>query len=180
MDLRTERLLLRPFTPGDLDALYGWRSDPEVTRFLLSGPTDREGAQEMLDQRLRQATLPTAEGQGICFAVQLHAGGTVVGEVNLDLTSEENSCGEIGYVIAKEHSGKGYASEAAAALLALGFRNMKLHRIIARSYAQHAASHRVMERIGMRKEAHFVEDEFLKGEWTSQAVHAILAREWHG
>jgi RimJ/RimL family protein N-acetyltransferase len=63
-------------------------------------------------------------------------------------------------------------------MLRLGFEELGLHRIFAESDARNAASMRVMERLGMRREAHFVENEFLKGEWTDGVVCAILEREW--
>jgi RimJ/RimL family protein N-acetyltransferase len=63
-------------------------------------------------------------------------------------------------------------------LLQLAFDEFGLHRVIGRLEPRNAASARLLERLGMRQEAHFVENEFVKGEWQSEAVYAILDREW--
>jgi len=77
-----------------------------------------------------------------------------------------------------DHRGHGYATEAAAAMLGLGFEGLGLHRIVGRLDARNDASARVLERLGMRREAHFVENEFVKGEWCDELVYAMLASEW--
>ena len=100
------------------------------------------------------------------------------GELMLRLTDAENRQGEIGWSLHPDAQGQGFATEAAREMLRLGFEDLGLHRIDAESDARNAASLRLMERLGMRREAHFVEDEFLKGEWTSSIVCAILESEW--
>ena len=77
-----------------------------------------------------------------------------------------------------DHQGHGYATEAAEAMLALAFDTYGLHRVTGRLEPRNTASARVLERLGMRKEAHLIENEWVKGEWQSEAVYAILAREW--
>ena len=63
-------------------------------------------------------------------------------------------------------------------MLAIGFDGLGLHRIVGRLDARNRASARVLERLGMRREAHLVENEHVKGEWTDELVYALLAREW--
>jgi RimJ/RimL family protein N-acetyltransferase len=63
-------------------------------------------------------------------------------------------------------------------LLRIGFEEAGLHRITANADARNAASVRVMEKIGMRREAHFVQGSFEKGEWVDEVEYAILAAEW--
>jgi RimJ/RimL family protein N-acetyltransferase len=92
--------------------------------------------------------------------------------------SAEHRQGEIGFVFHPDHHGRGYATEAAAALLALAFDALRVHRVIGRLEARNAASARVLERLGMRKEAELVENEYVKGEWQSEVVYALLDREW--
>jgi RimJ/RimL family protein N-acetyltransferase len=77
-----------------------------------------------------------------------------------------------------DHHGKGFATEAAEVVLRLGFADLGLHRIIGRLDARIVGSARVLEKLGMRREAHFVHDEIFKGEWSDQLVHAILDDEW--
>jgi RimJ/RimL family protein N-acetyltransferase len=101
-----------------------------------------------------------------------------VGDCVLFWHSEEHAQGEIGYVLNPAHHGRGLATEAATALLRLGFEGLGMHRITGRLDARNTASARVLERIGMRREAHLVENEFVKGEWTDELIYAMLRAEW--
>lgn len=175
--LRTERLLLRPFTDDDLDALHAMFGQEEVVRYLYWEPRTIDEAREMLE-RIKMMTSLDAEEHGIRLAAVLPDSGTVVGDISLRLVSEEHRQGEIGYVIHPDHQGLGYATEAAAALMGLGFRDLGLHRIRAGADARNVGSIRVMKHLGMRREALFAENEFIKGEWTNEVVYAILASEW--
>ena len=85
---------------------------------------------------------------------------------------------EVGYIIHPEAQGQGVATEAARALLAFGFEDVGLHRIYARCDARNAASARVMQRLGMREEAHLREHAHFKGRWDEELIYAILDREW--
>ena len=98
----------------------------------------------------------------------------------LNWTSVLHRQGEIGYVLHPEHTRRGYATEAAREMLRVGFEGLGLHRIVGRLDARNIASARVLERLGMRREAHLVENELVKGEWTDEVVYALLSREWRG
>jgi RimJ/RimL family protein N-acetyltransferase len=102
----------------------------------------------------------------------------MVGDFSLQYESAEHSVAELGYLLSTDAQGYGYATEAALALLALAFDGLGFHRVIARVEARNAASVALAERLGMRREARFVENEWVKGEWQSELVYAILAREW--
>jgi RimJ/RimL family protein N-acetyltransferase len=173
--LRTARLILRPFVTDDLDALYDIQSRPEVTRYLLYDPRDRDQVREILEQRI-QADGP--ERDAVCLAVVLPDSGLLIGDIVLFLRSKEHRQGEIGYLFHPDHGGRGYATEAARVLLRLGFEEYGLHRITGRIDARNSASARVLERLGMRREAHFVENEIVKGEWSDEVVYAMLEDEW--
>ncbi len=86
--------------------------------------------------------------------------------------------GEIGYTFNPAYHGRGLATETALALLRLGFEGLGLHRITGHLDARNTASARVLERAGMRREAHLVENEFVKGEWSDELVYAMLRSEW--
>lgn len=86
--------------------------------------------------------------------------------------------GEIGYIFNPAYHGQGYATEAARVLLELGFEGLGLHRIYARCAAANTASWRVMERLGMRREAHLRENLFVKGAWDEELIYAMLEDEW--
>ncbi|WP_020498052.1 GNAT family N-acetyltransferase [Sciscionella marina] len=178
MELRTERLLLRPFTPDDLTALHSWHSDPEVVRYLFWDVLDLDGARDLLERRLGRVTVPEADGESIHFAVRY--GTEVIGDVHLELLSAEQRCAEIGYVFGGAQAGRGFAGEAARELLRFGFDDLALHRIVGKCAAEHRASQAVLRKIGMRQEAHFVEALWVKDAWVSEQEWAILEHEWRG
>ena len=177
LPIRTERLLLRPYTEDDLDDVYDIQSRPEVARYLYWGARDREQAREALRQKIAASAL-REEGENLTLAVELPGTGKVIGDVLLIWVSREHRQGEIGYIFHPDHGGHGYATEAAEVMLRLGFEGLGLHRVIGRLDGRNTASARVLERLGMRREAHFVQNEVVKGEWTDELVYAMLADEW--
>ena len=177
LPIRTARLVLRPYDDGDLDAFHDIHRREDVTRYLPWGPRSRDEVRVIVERR-KSLTRLERDGDGLCLVVVLMHTGAVVGDVDLQLHSREHHQGEVGYVIHPDHQGNGYATEATAAMLRVGFETYGLHRIVGRLDARNDASARVLERLGMRREAHLRENEFLKGEWTDEVLYAILADEW--
>lgn len=175
--IATDRLDLRPFAEDDLDALYELHSHPDVARFMYWEPWSRGRALEGLGKRMQTRTL-AREGDGLILAVVRRDTGAVTGEVLLEWVSAEHRRGEIGFAFHPDHHGNGFAHEAAVEMLRLGFETFGLRRIIGRCDAANAASAGLMERLGMRREAHLVENEFVKGVWASEYDYAMLASEW--
>jgi RimJ/RimL family protein N-acetyltransferase len=175
--IRTERLLLRPFARGDVDALYAYHRLPEVHRYLYSQARNRAEVEALVAERAG-ATALTEAGQELHLVAELAGAGELVGDCVFFWRSEQHQKGEIGYTFNPAYHGRGLATEAAVALLRLGFESMRLHRITGHLDARNIASARVLERAGMRREAHLVENEFIKGEWSDELVYAMLRREW--
>lgn len=175
--IRTQRLLLRPLTADDTDALLAYRSRPDVCRYVPSEPMDRQAISARLATQWATTAL-TDEGQGLTLGVELARTGELIGDVLLFWHSREHRGGEIGYVLNPDFAGHGYATEAARAMLGLGFDGLGLHRIIARVDERNEASARLARRLGMRQEARLVKNEFFKGEWSTELDFAMLAEEW--
>jgi RimJ/RimL family protein N-acetyltransferase len=175
--LVTERLELRPLRLDDLDDLLVYHSRPDVTRYLYWQPRDRPQMLEALRQRMRMSSL-TREGDRLVLGVALRTTGTVIGEVNLVWVSEQHRQGEIGFVFNPDYHGRGLAGEAARVMLRLGFADLGLHRIVGHCDARNAPSARLMQRLGMRREAHLVHNEIFKGEWGDEFIYAMLDHEW--
>jgi len=175
--LETERLLLRPFVEDDYDVLHEMRSNEEVSRYLYSYPFSPERTHDFLLVKIAGAFVER-EGQWMSAAATLRDTGEVVADVALLWASEEHRQGEIGFVVHPAHQGRGYATEASWPLLTFGFETLGLHRIFGRLDARNDASARVLEKLGMRREAHLVENEWIKGEWQSEIVYALLADEF--
>ncbi len=175
--IRAPRLDLRPYRLHDLDDMHAFHRLPEVARFLYWEPRDRDETREVLRFKASQVAL-VAEGDTLALAAIWRAVGRVVGEVNLRWTSRTHRQGEVGFVFNPAFHGRGLATEAAREMLRLGFEELGLHRIVGRCDARNDASARLLRRLGMRREAHFVENEMFKGEWGDEFVYAMLAREW--
>lgn len=180
--IQTERLLLRPLDLStDVAALHAFQSDPEVCRYLPYEPRTRAEIEAILADPTRVRWALSEPGEALDLAIVLKETGELVGDVLLFWRTETN--GEIGYVLHPAHQGRGYVAEATRALLALAFApvaegGLGLHRVIGRIDQRNAASARVLTGLGMRQEAVLVENEWFKGEWSTEVDFAILDREW--
>jgi RimJ/RimL family protein N-acetyltransferase len=175
--LETDRLTLRPFVEDDFDAIQAMRSDAEVARYLYGETLSPDETRSLLAQKMA-APAWTSEGDWLSVAAVERASGVTVGDVSLRWVSERDRTAEVGFVFDPVHQGKGFATEAARALVDWVFTAAGFHRVIGRTEARNTASARVLEKLGMRLEAHLVENEWVKGEWQSELVYAILEREW--
>ncbi|MFE9913606.1 GNAT family N-acetyltransferase [Micromonospora sp. NPDC005553] len=170
--IRTARLALRPVTIDDLDDVYAFQRRPDVVRWMLGAePRTREQSRVSV---LAMAGEDAWRAEGDCLTVAAVTDAGVIGIVELVWRSQLDRTAELGFVFHPDHRGRGLATEAATAVLALGFDEFGLHRV----YGRNAASARMMTRLGMRKEARHVESYLFKGEWADQLVFAILAHEW--
>ncbi|KAA5834617.1 GNAT family protein [Saccharopolyspora hirsuta] len=176
--ITTDRLVLRPFTLEDVDDVWSYQRRPDVTQHLLWEARDRAQVEAAVEQMARERAL-TEDGDCLSLAAVLPETGQVVGQVELVCLSREDRQGEIGYVFNPDFQGQGLATEAARALLRLGFEGLDLHRIIARCSAHNLASAKLVERLGMRREAHFIDSRFVRGSWREEFVYAMLQREWN-
>ena len=175
--LETDRLTLRPFVEDDFEAMQAMRSDAEVARYLYEEPLSEDKTRDLLARKIA-APAWKAEDDWLSVAAVDRASGTVVGDLALHWVSERDRTAEVGFIFDPRHQGKGFATEAARALLDWVFTSAGFHRVIGRAEARNSASARVLEKLGMRLEAHFVENEWVKGEWQSELVYAVLDREW--
>lgn len=177
--LRTQRLTLRPFLRGDVDAVFAYRRREDVARYLFDVALSKEECALAVQQRIGQVALE-AEGDKIILAVELRQTGALIGEVSLISRSIDDRQAEAGWIFDPEYQGQGYATEAAEAIFDLAFGPGDMHRVAARCDVRNEPSWRLMERLGMRREAHFREHAIFKGEWDEEFVYAILRREWLG
>jgi RimJ/RimL family protein N-acetyltransferase len=173
--IHTPRLALRPPVIGDAPAIAVYKSRPDVCRFIPHGPLSVE---QIAERAARGRADLDDEGQAVNLLVHERSSGVLLGDVVLFWHSRVHRGGEIGYVFDPAHSGSGYATEAARALLAIAFEELELHRVVGRIDVRNTPSARVLERLGMRREAPFVSNEFMPGEWTDEVVYALLEDEW--
>ena len=172
--LETPRLILRHFQPSDLSTLLAYRNDPEVAKYQgWSSLTEAEAEAFIEAQRVRPVAVPHAWLQ---IALELKSTGRHIGDLALNVDGRRQA--ELGYSLDRAFHGYGYATEAVAALLDFGFTHLRLHRMVARTDVRNAASIQLLERLSFRREGHCIENFFNKGEWTSEYLYALLAREW--
>jgi RimJ/RimL family protein N-acetyltransferase len=175
--IRTERLLLRPLAAGDADALLAYRGRPDVSRYVPFDPMSRDDILERIAGQWSRTEL-TDEGQSLTLGAEVAATGELAGDVILFWHSRKHAGGEVGYVLNPALGGHGYATEAAQAMVRLGFEVLGLHRIVARIDEDNEPSARLARRLGMRQEARLVRNEFFKGRWSNEVDFAMLADEW--
>jgi RimJ/RimL family protein N-acetyltransferase len=175
--LRTQRLRIRALTPADIDDVFAYESDPEVCRYLPYEPRSRDEVAEKLAQ-WSAALAMAGEGDFWRLAIERAGEPGVIGDIYFALKSTRDGTGEIGWVLHPGHNRHGYMTEAATAILDLAFTELGLHRVTAMLDARNTASAALCLRLGMRREAHFVADQWFKGEWSDTQVYALLAREW--
>lgn len=176
LPIHTQRLVLRAETVDDAEAIQAYRNLPEVHRYLPHGDIEVDAIRDRIKNVWSGPF--DKDGDVLGLAVEERATGRFVGDVVLFWRSVQHGGGELGYALDPAFTGRGYATEAARELLRLGFETFGMHRIVARLDARNTPSARVLERLGMRREAHFVRNEFLKGEWTDEVVYAMLEDEW--
>ena len=146
-ELRTPRLLLRPFRPGDVDEVFNYSNDPEWAEHLIASvpqPYTRRHAEELIARRI----VESSEAQP-CWAIALD--GTCIGSIRLT-TDPSHAAGELHYALARTHWGRGFMPEAAGAVVDWAFRQRGLAKISARTYTPNTRSSRVMEKLGMSLE----------------------------
>jgi RimJ/RimL family protein N-acetyltransferase len=175
LPIRTKRLILRRFDGSDLDAFHAYHSLPETARFL-PGPA-KTYTQSMERVGHYANFVFEKEGDWAALAIESSADGVLQGEVVLKWLPGHGQA-EVGWSLAPGARGKGYATEAAEAMLRLGFEDLGMHRIEARLDELNTASAELCRRLGMRQEARHVDKWHYKGQWATELIYAVLADEW--
>jgi RimJ/RimL family protein N-acetyltransferase len=175
-ELRSSRLILRRFKDDDLTALCAYRSLPEVARFQSwesIGPAD--GASLIAEQSHQEPNIP---GTWLQLAITRVDSGEMIGDCGLHCPRENPRQLELGITLAPSHQGRGYATEALAAVIEYAFTRLGKHRITALTDSENAPGSALFLRLGFRREAHFIENVWFKGKWGSEFAFALLRTEW--
>lgn len=174
--LQTERLVVRRFTDSDLPTFMAYRNDPEVARYQSWDSISERRAQAFI--REMQGLEPGIPGEWFQFAIELKETGELIGDCALNVNREDPPQAEIGYTLARAHQGKGLGQEAVSAVLDYAFEAFGVHRAIARLDAENNASAKLLERLGFRREGHFIRNMWFKGRWADEYLYAVLRDEW--
>ncbi len=175
--LETPRLFLRTFEDRDTAIFASYRSDPEIARYQgWEAPYSLEQAARFVAEM--KSLQPGIPGRWYQIAIENKSSREFIGDCAFQILLEDQRQAEIGFTLARAYQGQGYATEAATHLLEYLFTNLTIHRVRANCDPENKASARLLERLGMRHEGHFIESLWLKGRWYDEDWYAILRREW--
>ncbi len=177
LPVATERLILRRMAAGDLHDLLAYQTHPANCNYQTVTPFTEQKAIEYLEKQAAFDPFGDAGGW-MAIGVELKAEARLIGEVGIFLPPAPRSHGDVGWSLHPDYHGRGYATEAARALFAYAFTALQLHRVTSGCDARNIPSLRLMERIGMRREAHFRESAFADGAWQDSIAYGLLRDEW--
>jgi RimJ/RimL family protein N-acetyltransferase len=176
--VRTDRLTLRPAARPDADATWRYRHLEPVSRWLTTAPKTPEDYRRKFDERERLAKTLVLELDGVIIGDLMLAIEDAWAQSEVAARARGVQA-ELGWCLDPGYTGRGYATEAVNALIRLCFEDLALRRVIANCFADNVASWQLMERLGMRREAHTVRESLHRsGEWLDGMSYALLADEW--
>lgn len=178
MDFYTKRLHIRPVSLEDTKSMFMYRSDSGTNRYLSLIPESVDDVSDFINRTSKEINVP---GTWFQFVIVELDSGSLIGDIGIHFleTDSENMQVEIGYTLNKNYRGKGYATEALTKVIDYLINDLNKHRIIASIDPTNTDSIRLIERLGFRKEAHYIKSLFFHGEWVDDLIYAILANEWN-
>ena len=174
IELKTERLILRPVVEQDAKAIFNYRSDSITNKYQGWIPESIEDVHGFFKKISSEINIDDTWFQFVIINIEK---SDVIGDLGIHFLEDEQA--EIGCTLAKQEHGKGYATEALKSAMDFLFNELNKHRIIGSIDPQNIKSIGLVERLGFRKEAHFKESILINGEWVDDLVYAILKNEWN-
>lgn len=175
MNFNTSRLILKPIQLGDADQVLAYRSDAETNQYQGWIPKTLQDVEKFILKISPEIDQP---GTWFQFVIILKETGNIVGDLGIHFLESESQQVKIGYTLSREYQGQGYATEAVRCILDYLFHDLKKHRVTVTIDPCNVPSIKLVERLGFRKETHFVESLFVNGKWVDDVVYAILDKEW--
>ncbi len=178
MELRTKRLYIRPVETQDTKSIFNYRSDHETNKYLSLVPTSVDDISDFIEKTSKEINKP---GTWFQLVIIEHTSKKLIGDIGIHFldNDSENKQVEIGYTLDKDYRGKGYATEALREIIDYLVNKLNKHRIIASIDPTNINSIKLIERLGFRKEAHFIKSLYFHGEWVDDLIYAILHDEWN-
>ena len=177
MFLHTKRLILRNFRDEDIDSYLVYRNDPEVAEYQdWNIPYSRAQAEKYITSVKDMNALK--QGNWLQVAIALKETDKLIGDIGCFIKTEDSRQAIIGYRLASPHWRKGYAFEAVRCWLEYLFEDMDIHRVTADCDTENEASFGLLEKLGFRREAHFIESYPVNGVYTNEYHYGLLQREW--
>ena len=174
--LESPRIVLRPFRDADLPSFLAYRNDPEIAKYQSWESLNEQEAHAFVQEQ--KSLQPGVPGAWFQLAIELKETGRLVGDCGLKIHQQDTQQAEIGFTLSRDYQSKGLASETVSCLLDYAFIQLGLHRIIAVTDCQNAPCVALLERLGLRREGHFLQNVWFKGMWGDEYLYAILKDEW--
>lgn len=176
LNIKTKRLAIRNLLSSDLRNFHEYRSNPEVTKYQGFDVLSLSECENFInDQKDKVYGIP---GEWVQYAIAIQDSNDLIGDCAIKLQKDDSSIAEVGITISQGYQRKGFAKEALMGILGFLFDLNGIHRVQMIVDAENAASIQLLERVGFRKEGHFIENIFFKGQWGSEFQYAMLNREW--
>ncbi|MCL2409064.1 MAG: GNAT family N-acetyltransferase [Oscillospiraceae bacterium] len=177
IELESERLAYRKFNDSDFPIVFDWLNNAENMKYRKGGPRSEAEVRDYLSWAITNAEADDCTNYE--YAAVLKDDHTLIGAASLFRLPDDP---ELGWTVHRNYWKRGYGTEIGRTMLKLGFDILSLRRITAGCNARNHASYKIMERIGMRREAHFIKSQLgsseLNNEWCDRFQYAILREEW--
>jgi RimJ/RimL family protein N-acetyltransferase len=174
LPLALGEVTLRCLRADDASDLLEYRSNPEVARYQYLEPDTAEVVATLLEIH----TQPWDGDAGDPIVLAAEVGGKVVGDCSLTIVDPESRQGEVGFAWHPGYTGRGLATRAVTGAVGFAFEQVRLHKVTGAAFTENDRAWRLMERIGMRREAHFLHDGWCKGRWVDVYVYGFLEDDW--
>ena len=175
MKLETKRLILRPITLDDKDEIFEYRCDKETNKYQGWIPETVDDVETFIGKIAKQINEPETWFQFVIIEKETQK---IIGDLGIHFFDNENKQVEIGCTLNKDFQNQGYATESVKRVIDYLFKELNKHRIITSIDPDNMNSIRLVERIGFRKEAHFVESLFINGKWVDDLIYALIEKDW--
>jgi RimJ/RimL family protein N-acetyltransferase len=177
LPIETDRLILRTFERADVEGLSAYHALPSMQRYVFSRTRDAAEVAGALNIMRGHVSLQRP-GDTLTLAMVRKGDGQLLGHVSLNWSDATAGQGEVRFLVNPSYAGHGYLTEALAALFDLAFDHFRIHRVFARCDGRNHHSIKLMQKLGLRLEAHYREHALFQGEWDEELHFAILDREW--
>ena len=175
MIFETKRLIIRPITCDDKDEVFEYRSDRETNKYQGWIPTTVSDVEIFIGKISKQINEPRTWFQ---FVIIEKEAKKIIGDIGVHFFDNENKQVEIGCTVKKDFQNKGYATETVKIVIDYLFKELNKHRIITSIDPENKNSIRLVEGIGFRKEAHFVESLLINGKWVDDLIYSLIEKDW--
>ena len=177
MLINSERLYLRPVSMDDKESMYAYRSDSETSKYLSLIPESVEDIAKLIDKTSKEIEVA---GTWFQFVIIKKYPDLLIGDIGIHFLDNgtDNKQVEIGYTLSNKYRNKGYATEALTNVINFLINDLQKHRIIASIDPTNKDSIKLIEKLGFRKEAHFVKSLLFHGEWVDDVIYAMLGDDW--